>query len=166
MGKVQNVFGYGSPGTVTRSVDNIIISVRNASDGDIPFGAPVFMNDNGAEPWNTVTQQEFPAFLGFAVNVRDKTPETYPRDQFNDPPRSAWHAGDLMEVLVRGCIALETSVSGAAGGRLYIRKADGRIVTSAGASGTTMLLENVRIRNPRTGWTSCCEAIVNSRNII
>ena len=46
------------------------------------------------------------------------------------------------------------------------RKSDGRIVTSAGASGTTVLLENVRIRNPRTGWTSCCEAIVNKRNIL
>ncbi len=166
MGKVQNVFGYGSPGTVTRSADNIIISVRNASDGDIPFGAPVFMNDNGAEPYSTVTQQDFSTFLGFAVNVRDKTPETFPQGQFNDPPRSAWHAGDLMEVLVRGCIALEMSVSGAAGGKLYIRKSDGRIVTSAGASGTTVLLENVRIRNPRTGWTSCCEAIVNKRNIL
>ena len=43
MGKVQNIFGYGSPGTVTRSADNIIISVRNASDRDVPFGAPVFI---------------------------------------------------------------------------------------------------------------------------
>ena len=166
MGKVQNVFGYGSPGTVTRSADNIIISVRNASDGDIPFGAPVFMNDNGAEPYSTVTQQDFSTFLGFAVNVRDKTPETFPQGQFNDPPRSAWHAGDVMEVLVRGSIALETTISGAPGSKLYIRKTDGKLVTSVGASGTTLLLENVRIRNPRTSTISCCEAVVNKRNIL
>ena len=166
MGKVQNAFGYGAPGTPTRSNDTIIIPIRNASDSDIPFGAPVFVNDNGAEPYSTVTQQDFSSFLGFAVNPKDKTPDTYPQGQFNDPPRSVWHSGDLMEVLVRGSIAIETSVSGAAGGKLYIRKADGRVVTSAGASGTTVWLENVRIRNPRTGWTSCCEAIVNKRNIL
>lgn len=166
MGKVQNAFGYGTPGTPTRSEDTIIISVRNASDGDIAYGTPVFMNDNGAEPFSTTVPQEFATFLGFTVNPKDKTPDSYPRGQFNDPPRGTWHAGDVMEVLVRGSIAIETSVSGTAGGKLYIRKADGKIVTSAGASGTTVLLENVRIRRPRTGWTSCCEAIVNKRNIL
>lgn len=166
MGKVQNAFGYGSPGTVTRSADNIIISVRNASDGDIPFGAPVFINDDGAEPFSIVTPQDFSAFLGFAVNVKDKTPDAFPRGQFNDPPRSAWHAGDVMEVLVRGSIALETTISGAPGSKLYIRKTDGKLVTSVGASGTTLLLENVRVRNPRTGTVSCCEAVVNKRNVI
>lgn len=166
MGKVQSAFGYGSPGAVTRSADTIIISVRNASDEEIPFGAPVFMNDNGAEPFSTVTPQEFQTFLGFAVNVKDKTPDVYPRGQFNDPPRGSWKPGDLMEVLVRGSIALESTISGAAGGKLYIRKTDGRLVTSAGASGTTLLLENVRIRNPRTSWMTCCEAVVNKRNVI
>ena len=38
MGKVLNAFGYGMPGAVTRSVDEIVISVRNASDADIAFG--------------------------------------------------------------------------------------------------------------------------------
>ena len=42
MGKVLNAFGYGYPGAVTRSVDDIVISVRNASETDIPFGAPVW----------------------------------------------------------------------------------------------------------------------------
>lgn len=166
MGKVQNMFGYGSPGTVTRSMDSVIISVRNASDGDVPFGAPVFITDYGAEPFSVASPQDFTAFLGFAVNVKDKTPDGYPRGQFNDPPRGAWHAGDVMEVLVRGSIALETGVSGEPGGRLYIRKSDGKLVTGAGTSGTTVLLENVRVRNPRTGAGACCEAVVNKRNIL
>ena len=123
MGKVQNLFGYGTAGTPTRSEDIIIISVRNATDSDIPYGAPVFINDS-------------------------------------------WHACDVMEVLVRGSIALVTTVSGAQGSNLYIRKTDGKLVTSVGASGTTLLLENVRIRRPRTGWTACCEAIVNKRNVL
>ena len=48
MGKVQRYFGYGAAGTVTRSIDDVIISVRNASDSDIAFGAPVFLTDYGA----------------------------------------------------------------------------------------------------------------------
>ena len=64
MGKVLNAFGYGTPGTVTRSVDEIVISVRNASGVDIPFGDPVFMTENGAVPFSTDNPQEFADFLG------------------------------------------------------------------------------------------------------
>ena len=75
MGKVLNAFGYGYPGAITRSVDDIVISIRNASETDIPFGAPVFMTENGAVPFDLTSPQEFAAFLGFAVRVSDKTPE-------------------------------------------------------------------------------------------
>ena len=170
MGKVLDAFGYGYPGTVTRSVDDIVISVRNASGVDIPFGAPVFMTENGAVPFDLESPQEFASFLGFAVRVADKTPDAYPRGQFNDPDSAgetgAWHANDLMEVLVRGSVALATTVSGGRGGKLYIRKSDGKLTATAGSSGSTVLLENVHIRNPRTGWSGCCEAVVNRRNII
>ena len=170
MGKVLNAFGYGTPGAVTRSIDDIIISVRNASGSDIEFGAPVFMTENGAVPFSTDNPQEFADFLGFAVRVDDKTPDAYPQGQFNTAASAGeigvWHAGDLMEVLVRGSIALASTVSGSKGGKLYIRKSDGRLTASAGASGSTILLENVRVRNPRNGYSACCEAIVNKRNIL
>ena len=64
MGKVLDAFGYGYPGAVTRSVDDIVISVRNASGVDIPFGAPVFMTENGAVPFDLESPQEFASFLG------------------------------------------------------------------------------------------------------
>ena len=170
MGKVLNAFGYGYPGAITRSVDDIVISIRNASETDIPFGAPVFMTENGAVPFDLTTPQEFTAFLGFAVRVADKTPEAYPSGQFHDADDAGesgvWHANDLMEVLVRGSIALATTVSGCRGGKLYIRKSDGKLTATAGSAGSTVLLENVRIRNPRAGWSSCCEAVVNKRNIL
>jgi hypothetical protein len=35
VGKVQAVFGNGSPGAITRSVDDIVISVKNAYGGEI-----------------------------------------------------------------------------------------------------------------------------------
>ena len=165
MGKVQNAFGYGEPGAITRSVDDIVISVRNASASDISFGAPVFLTEYGAVPFDIANPQDFTTFLGFAVRVADKTPDEYPRGQFNDAPAGVWPAGDVMEVLVRGSIALATNQAGIKGGKLYIRKSDGKLTTSAGTSGTTVLLENVRIRNPRNNWSSCCEAVVTERNI-
>ncbi len=170
MGKVLSTFGYGTPGTPSRSIDNIIIAVRNASDRDIEFGEPVIMTENGAVPFNTDSPQEFADFLGFAVRVDDKTPDAYPQGQFNTAASAgetgAWHAGDVMEVLVRGSIALASTVSGSKGGKLYIRKSDGRLTASAGSAGSTILLENVRVRNPRNGYSTCCEAIVNKRNIL
>lgn len=42
MGKVLTSFTNGWPGSPSRSVDEIIISMKNGSDGNIPFGAPVF----------------------------------------------------------------------------------------------------------------------------
>ena len=89
MGKVLQHFGNGRPGAVSRSVDEIVISVKNASEEAIPFGAPVFMTGNGAVPFDISDPQDFTDFLGFAVRVADKTPDVYPQGQFNDPPEGA-----------------------------------------------------------------------------
>ena len=170
MGKVQNGFGNGAPGAVSRSIDNIIISIKNASGGDIAFGAPVFMTENGAVPFSIDSPQDFTTFLGFAVRVEDKTPDTYPTGQNNDSSSDgecgAWHANDVMEVLVRGTLAVSTTVSGSKGGGLYIRKTDGKLTGVPGSSGSTVALENCRIRNPRNGYGTCAEVVVNKRNII
>ncbi len=165
MGKVQAVFGNGAPGAVSRSIDDIIISVKNAGGTDIPFGAPVFLTENGAVPFDSSNPQDFTSFLGFAVRVADKTPDTYPRGQFDDPPAGTWHGGDVMEVLVRGTVALPLNAAGAAGGKVYINKASGELTPDAGSSGDTVELQNVRIRKPRDG-SGCCEAVVSRRNII
>ena len=76
MGKVQEHFSNGWPGAISRSLDDVVISVRNVSDGDIPFGAPVFLVNQGAVPFDITDPQEFETFLGFAVRVADKTPDT------------------------------------------------------------------------------------------
>lgn len=170
MGKVLQIFGHGQPGSISRSVDDIVISIRNASDKDIAFGAPVFLGDDGAEPFSTANPQDFTTFLGFAVRVADKTPDTYPQGQFNDGAGEGevgcWKAGDVMEVLVRGSVAIALSATGSPGGNVYIRKSDGKLTASAGASGSSVLLENVRIRRSRDAFSPCCEAVVNKRNII
>lgn len=166
MGKVQKLFDSGRPGAVTRSADEIVISVRNASDTEIPFGAPVFMTPDGAVPFSPADPQDFASFLGFAVRVADKTPDTYPSGQSGGTQEGTWHPGDVMEVLVRGGIAVSTASTGTRGGKVWLRKSDGKLTAEAGEAGTTILLENVRIRNPRLDPDACGEVIVNKRNII
>ena len=90
----------------------------------------------------------------------------YLSGQFGENPEGAWKPGDVMEVLVRGGIAVKTAANGTHGGKIYIRKSDGELTPEAGESGTTVLLENVHIRNPRNAYGPCCEVIVNERNVI
>ena len=100
MGKVLSVFGNGSPGAVTRAVDNVIISLKNAGTEAIPFGTPVFISGDrsGAVPFNTASPQDFSEFLGFAVRVADKTPETYPGGPFDEQPQGVWKPGRYVGV--------------------------------------------------------------------
>ena len=157
MGKVQKIFDSGRPGAVTRSVDEIVISVRNASETEIPFGAPVFMTADGAVPFSLTEPQDFAAVLGFAVRVADKTPDTYPTGQFNDGQEGTWHPGDVMEVLVRGAVTVPMAVSANRGSEIYLRKADGKLVASPGATGSTIELTNVKLRNARDTVSGCAE---------
>ena len=141
------------------------------TDGSVQFIMPLLGKTQG----NTIrVVPELPSDGPFAPsNLQfDVHEQTYDVTQGqNNTGTSAgetgvWHAGDVMEVLVRGSIALPTNVSGVRGGKLYIRKSDGRLTATAGTSGSTVLLENVRIRQPRTSDSAFCEVIVNKRNII
>ena len=67
----------------------------------------------------------FFTFVGFAVRVADKTPDTYPQDQSGGEQAGTWKPGDVMEVLVRGSIAIAMASSGEPGGKVYLRKSDG-----------------------------------------
>ncbi len=165
MGKVLEEFYNGRPGAVSRSIDDIIISVKNAGEYDIPFGAPVFMTPDGAVPFDIENPQEFFTFMGFAVRIPDKTPDQYVTGQFNDPPEGAWHPGDVIEVLVRGSMCVQLESIGSLGSPVYVRKADGKLTTSMGTSNSTVLLENVRIKKPRD-TSGCAEIVVNKRNAV
>ena len=166
MGKIQAGFGNGSPGAITRSVDDIVISVKNAGSEEIAFGTPVFLDSGGAVPFSTASPQEFRDFLGFAVRVADKTPDTYPQDQSGGEQAGAWKPGDVMEVLVRGGITVELAAGGETGDPVCIRKSDGALTGVAGQEGTTVPLENVRIRRPAGAGGRSTEVVVNRRNLI
>lgn len=168
MGRVQQSFINGVPGSVSRSVDDIIISIRNASGADIPFGTPVFVTNDGAAPFDLSSPQEFDDFLGFAVRVADKTPDTYPNTQ--NPQQfsqtGVWKAGDVMEVLVRGSIVIRMATAALFGDRIYLRKSDGQLTPNPGTTGTTICLENVRVRGTRDTLNSATEVVVTERNAL
>ena len=166
MGKVLSSFSNGSPGAVSRAVDDVIISLKNAGETAVPFGAPVFIASGGAKGFDITSPQAFTAFLGFAVRIADKTPDTYPEGQFSPVSAGEWKPGAVMEILVRGSIAIPCSQSGQRGSPVYIRKSDGVLTTYAGSEGSTVKLENVHIRQPWDSRCECAEAVVNERNIL
>lgn len=165
MGKVLARFLNGRPGTVSRSKDDIIISLRNVGTADIPFGAPVFFNIsiNGAEPFNTSSPQDATDFLGFAVRVPDKTPETLGGNPWSAPQEGVWKAGDEIEVLVRGSIVIAEVAQASKGSALYIRKSDGKITTNPGSAGTTIQLPNM-VANGVRDANGTVEAVILERN--
>ena len=171
MGKVIPYFGRGWPGTVSRSVDDIIVSLKNTGGSEIPYGAPVFLDNNGdgVVGFTVNGSQTFEKFVGFAVRVPNKTPETYPAGQDMNihygSQQGAWKSGDVIEVLVRGSIVVAANNGFLNGGKVYIRKNDGRLVPSAGADGSTVLLENVRVRCLQTAMNNSIEVVVTERNI-
>ena len=175
MGKVISDFDLGWPGAISRSVDDIVVSLKNNSETPIPFGAPVFLSSNGSgvEPFSSTssggTPQSFDSFVGFAVRAAAKTPDIYSQSQdmefFTGNQAGAWNPGEVVEVLVRGTIAVKSAAGFDPGDKVYIRKSDGRIVASAGSEGSTVLLENVRCRRSLIGNGSCNEMLVTARNV-
>ena len=93
MGKVLKEFERGWAGQVSRSKDDVIISLRNAANAPIPFGAPVFMKpgDAGVKLFNAA-QHTAANFVGFAVRIPDKTAAAW-RNTPAAAPWTSWSAG-------------------------------------------------------------------------
>ena len=73
MGKVLSNFDIGWPGAISRSVDDIVVSLKNGGTAAIPFGAPVFLTADGegvvAYSSSASPAQTFASFVGFASRV-------------------------------------------------------------------------------------------------
>ena len=160
MGKVLKKFTNGFTGAVSRSNDTIIISVKNASGAAIPFGSPVFLKsgENACRLFESATSTEA-NFLGFAARAAVKAPDVYGSSE------ASYAADDPVDVIVRGSVILQFGGSVNPGSSVYIRKADGVLVTDAGAEGTTLRLPNVTVRTVSDGG-SRAEAVITKRNII
>ena len=160
MGKVLSTFTNGYIGAVSRSIDNIIVAMKNASGGALPFGAPVFQKagENSCLAFDASTSTA-DIFLGFTVRVPDKTPDVYGSNE------GSFAADDIAEVLVRGSTVLQFGGAVTPGSSVYIRKADGVLVTSAGESGTTIQLPNVTVRTVSDA-NNRAEVVLTKRNVM
>ena len=177
MGKVLGTFSKGFPGAASRSNDEVIVSLVNAGTTDIEFGAPVFLTGDGKGVQNFLntdgggTPQTFEKFVGFAVRAANKTPDDYPTSQdYNvnadsNNQHAVWHPGEAVDVLVRGSIIVKAATGFLRGGKVWIRKTDGRLMPAAGAEGSTVWLENCRCSTPQTSQQPYMELLVTSRNI-
>ena len=166
MGKVLPEFLRGWPGAVSRSRDDVIVSLKNGDPDPIAFGAPVFLGTNGGVVNFNSGVSTSNKFVGFAVRIPDKTPGSYPAGQDAEDAAGGYAAGEPAEILVRGSVAVPVSTSGAKmGDKVYIRVSDGKLVTAAGESGTTVELPNVAVRGSRDSG-GMCEVTVTKRNLV
>ena len=163
MGKVLSEFTNGWPGAVSRSVDDIIISMSNGSNGEIPFGAAVFFvpGENACMPFDPqyASDYNFSNFIGITVRSGDKTPNVFGSSE------AVFNPGDPVEILTRGAIVLEFGHGVDPGAKVYIRKSDGAFVTDPGTSGSTLELTNVRVKT-RSDSDNRAEVVVLERNIL
>ena len=160
MGKVLRSFTNGYPGAVSRSVDNVIISMKNGSGAAIPFGAPVFLiaGDNSCRGF-AADSSTAANFLGFAVRAADKTPDTYGSSD------AVFAADDPVDILVRGSTVLRFANNAVPGASVYVRKSDGSLMTSSGAEGSTIQLPNVTVRTARDE-NDRAEVVITKRNLM
>ena len=159
MGQVLKDFYNGWAGTVSRQKDDVIISLKNSGGAVIPYGAPVFMKapDTGVRPFNSATHTA-DDFVGFAVRIPDKTPETYGSAQ------GEWPRYGNVDILVRGSISIRLATASRATDKVYIRKSDSLLTTLPGNEGTTVELPNVRCRGNRDS-NEITEVVVTKRNL-
>ena len=131
-GKVLK-FTNGFPGTVTRSIDDIIETLASGeATNPILLGAPVAL-DSGKVVNVAASKTDI---IGIAMRSI-KTENTYGG---NDPK---YNAGELVDVIKRGTVAvLVSNGSPVAGGTVHIVKATGAIRTSQDSTNTVEM----------TGW--------------
>ena len=158
MGKVLSTFRNGFPGAVSRSADDVILSLRNASGGPVSFGAPVFLvaGENACRAFDAASATSA-AFLGIAVRIPDKTPDTYGSNLGSYAPN------DPVDILVRGSVVLKFTGAVPPNAGVYIRKSDGAVMAVAGEEGTSLQLPNVTVRTPRDSG-ACAEVVLTKRN--
>lgn len=158
MSQVLNTYKNIAPGAVTRSIDAVIVALHNEGDEPIPFGAPVFLGENGGV---TLSDEDSLAtgFVGIAVRSPSKVPSEYGSGEASYEPNG------IVDVLVRGSICVQlVSQSCDVGGAVYYDPANRTFETETDEDFIT--LSNVAWRTAADSGDGLAEIVVKTRNII
>lgn len=159
MGYVLSSFPNGFAGSISRSLDDVVISMANKSGETLGFGVPVALNPagNGVVPFdgNTHTAENF---LGVTVRNPSKTPDTY------GSKVGSYAANELADVLVRGHITVKmTGASSAkAGAAVAVNKSTGAF--TVGSGDTVVQLTSAHLARPVDDY-GMAEIVLNVRNV-
>ena len=160
MGKVLSTFMNGFPGSVSRSADELVISMKNADTAPIPPGAPVFLSSDGKGVTLTRTNSVFAGFVGVAVRIPSRTPDTYGADTAPYAP------GDPVDILVRGCVVVTLQYESCrAGGAVHLTLATGAFTTEA-EQNATIQLTNCSWRRAADLSDNHAELVIRERNLV
>lgn len=143
----------GYPGTISRSIDDIIEAIPSGeASASIAFGAPVAL-DGGKVINPTASKTDI---IGIAARTI-KTEESY---LGNNP---AYKPNEIVDVIKRGSVAvLVSDGSPAAGGKVYVVKATGAIRTSADST-NTVEMANWKFKGPKDS-NNVAEIVLTERN--
>ena len=160
MGYVLSSFPNGFAGSISRSLDDVVISMANKSGAPLAFGVPVALNanGNGVVPFDGSTHTSAD-FLGVTVRLPSKTPDTYGSKLAN------YDANEMVDVLVRGHISVKmTGASSAkAGAAVAVNKSTGAF--TVGSGDTVVQLSSAHLARPVDDY-GMAEIVLNVRNII
>ena len=161
--KILSQFPNGSPGAISRSIDDVVVALPNRGSGAIKFGDPVFLNN---DPAGTVrgfaSGDTAAAFAGIAVRNPSKTPSTYGSNL------AQYEQGDVTDVLVRGSIIVKlasNTASPAIGGKVYLVATGDKAGQFTATATDNIELPNARFKN---SWDlpNCVEVVLTGRNTI
>lgn len=153
MAGVLTNFSNVYPGAISRSIDDIVISLPNADENAIAFGDPCFLNSdqNGAIAF--ASGAGMTTFLGVATRIGVKTPDAYPSNL------AAYNPKEIMSIIVRGSVCVETVGSPKMGDKVYLTSA-GKF-TAVSTNNTE--LTNCKFRGPASNGKA--EIVITDRNI-
>ena len=159
MGKVLDSFLHLFPGAVSRTADEIVISLKNAGNGAIYPGTAVFLAADGGvtavRPGST-----FDEFVGIAVRIPSHTPETYGANV------APYGVNDPVDILVRGCVAVAIeNANTVVGGEVHLNLSDGTYAVEE-EEDVTIQLENCSWRRSGSSADHCAEIVIRERNLV
>ena len=159
MGKVLSTFTNGWPGSISRSVDDIVITRANGGTTDILPGKPVFLDTSTGKVKAFANGMTFSTFVGFAVRTPSKTPDSYGESV------AAYKPNEPVDILVRGTIVVETNGTISPGGNVHARTTDGTLVPTPIAEGGSFQLTNCHFRGPADS-SNRTELVITERNLV